>query len=251
MEDGRPRPGRPADAEQVRLAELKPPDDPPQTSAAADEIIARIGRAYSFGPMTHRPAAEAVTGSVRSGTGTTTDRGLARPTFLAAGQPPTAVDRGSATHAVLQHVDFAGGGDAAAQVANLVADGRLSTAEAAAADVAAVDWFLSSDVGRQLHAHAKQVRREVPVTFAAGDGPDPMDRTMVRGRIDLLVPTAAGGWLVVDFKTGRVGVDDIDAKAAEYAGQLGHYRDAVRRITGSADVSAVVVFLSARVAVPV
>jgi ATP-dependent helicase/nuclease subunit A len=74
---------------------------------------------------------------------------------------------------------------------------------------------------------------------------DPLDKQMVRGRIDLLVPTP-DGWMIVDYKTDRVEGDAMEDRAAMYAGQLDIYRKAIAQITGSASVSAAIIFLHAR-----
>ena len=68
---------------------------------------------------------------------------------------------------------------------------------------------------------------------------------MVRGRIDLLVPTESG-WMIVDYKTDNVSGDVLEERTTLYTGQLDHYRNAIRKITGATSVDAVLVFLTAR-----
>ena len=171
---------------------------------------------------------------------------LDAPRFLSDSRV-TAVDRGTATHTVLEQIDFGNGHDAAAvraEVDRLQTAGRLTREQAAVVDVDAIVWLMSTDIGRQLRAG--NVRREVPVYFAHGDAADCQDRVMVRGRIDALVPDAAGGWRIVDYKTDQVRGDALEARTAEYAGQLRLYRSALDRITGGRVRGASLVFLDAR-----
>ncbi|MDD4255930.1 MAG: UvrD-helicase domain-containing protein [Methanofollis sp.] len=55
---------------------------------------------------------------------------------------------------------------------------------------------------------------------------------LFRGAIDRLVRTAAGGWMLVDYKTGRVREEAVPAKAAGYAMQMAVYRRAAEQILG-------------------
>jgi ATP-dependent helicase/nuclease subunit A len=56
---------------------------------------------------------------------------------------------------------------------------------------------------------------------------------LFRGAIDRLVRTAAGEWVLVDYKTGRVREEDVPAKAAGYAMQMAVYRRAAEEVLGA------------------
>jgi ATP-dependent helicase/nuclease subunit A len=67
-----------------------------------------------------------------------------------------------------------------------------------------------------------------------------MDRVMIRGQIDALIP-ADDGLVLIDYKTDRVTEETIDARAEFYRAQVESYGEAVRRITGQ-DVKATYLF---------
>jgi ATP-dependent exoDNAse (exonuclease V) beta subunit len=159
---------------------------------------------------------------------------------------------------VLQHLDFTRPcdlDDVREQIAQLEQRRLISPVAATMVDAEAIAWFASTPVGQMLRTHGSRLRRELPVYFPleaqAADGAtlppaDPMDRVMIRSRIDVLVETAAG-LEVIDYKTDAITADMLDERAAFYEPQMKLYRDAVRGATGK-DVAAVhLVFLAARV----
>ena len=79
----------------------------------------------------------------------------------------------------------------------------------------------------------------------ADPAPDPRDRVMVRGRLDVLVP-GDDGLTVVDFKTGPVAPEAVAARIEHHRPQVEQYRRAVQAITGRPVARAFLVFLSAR-----
>jgi ATP-dependent helicase/nuclease subunit A len=243
--------------ERVARARLEPLDPAPALSPDAAAIIDRIRQPYPFAPTQDEKAARAVTELTKhqpthgSG-GTPPERLLVQPKFFAGEAPLHATDRGTATHAVLEHLDFAAADTTDAirtQVETLTANRRLTRQLADAVDVDAIAWMMSTDVGRQLRDQATRLRRELPVYFpnplAAPTTEDPLDIAMVRGRVDLLVPDG-DGWLIVDYKTDRVSGDAMTQRAAEYAAQLHLYRTALTRITGKPVTGCVLVFLHPR-----
>ena len=168
----------------------------------------------------------------------------------------SAAERGTATHLVLQHLDFARPLDAAdvdAQIERLVARRLVTPEQGAAVDRAAVEWFVGTDIGRLMRDHVTGVMRELPVYFAApadvaGATPsaDPQDRVMVRGRLDAMVVTPAG-LTIVDFKTDAVEGDRMHDRIALYRPQLEQYRRAIEQITGLPVVRVCLAFLAPRV----
>ena len=234
--------------EQTARAKLEPIEPPPAMTAAAAAVVDRVGAEYPFAAMTAVEAATAVTTLARglppaAGTAAT----LVGPAFLAE-STVTAVDRGAATHAVLERIDFAQTSSAAAvaaEVSRLAAAGRITDGQAAAVDVDAILWLMSTDVGLRLRSPG--VRREVPIYFAQPtvDGTDAGDAVMVRGRVDAVVPDGQR-WLIVDYKTDRVSGEGVAARAKEYEPQMRLYAAAVERITGRAASGWAVVFLHDR-----
>jgi len=189
---------------------------------------------------------------------------LALPAFLRDGGPVlSAADVGTATHLVLQHLDFSrplDAADIAAQIDRLLKKRMLDALSAARVDRDAIQWFLGTEVGQLLRANASTLLRELPVYFnapaapAVGTGapPDPLtalDEIMVRGRLDVFVLLAGGG-VIVDYKTDGVEAGAVPQRAEEYRGQVDQYRQAMRTVTGNEVGRAWLVFLKPRVVWP-
>jgi ATP-dependent helicase/nuclease subunit A len=242
------------DLQQAR-ADLLPIEPKPELSATAAAMIARVTAGYTHHDAATRAAVASVTSLVKK-TPAAGDGGagpassvLELPLFLGAVAEMSAADRGTATHAVLEFLKLEDADSAGAirgQIDRFVSERRLTAEEADQVDVDAILWMMNQDVGRLLRDHAANVKREVPIYFDTGDtAVDPMDRQMVRGRIDLMVDHA-GGWTIVDYKTDRVHGEKIDDRVEIYAGQLKLYAAAVRRITGKPVNGATLVFLTPR-----
>ena len=168
-------------------------------------------------------------------------------------QKISAADAGSATHLVLEHLDFSAACDRAdihSQIDGLVKRKLLPPALAASVDVESIVWMMSTPLGGLLRRNCHLLQREVPIhyslAFTEGTSPaEPRDLVMVRGRIDLLIPDPSG-LVIVDFKTDNVNSNKVSARAAFYAPQLESYRDAIQDITGQTVCSSFLVFLAAR-----
>lgn len=251
------RDGRLAD-----LAALRPLSPPPAANPHAQAVIDRLTRHYPFERLDTTPASQSVTGITHGGhqapastqNADSIDEALTLPALSTGTQPLSATDRGSATHIVLEHLDFTKSADVDAihrQIKNMIEQNRLSETEGAAVDVSAIDWFLHTDVGQLLCKAGNRAQRELALYLAhppdgmAGVPLDPMDHIMVRGRIDLLVPEGEG-WAIVDYKTDQVSGEALVHRANEYAMQLQLYRRAIVQITGKPVTRAVLVFLTAR-----
>ena len=265
-------------AAQRAMGRLAPMPRAPTMTPTAQRVIERLGFVYPFTAFANMPAARSVTSLTHDGQGIprraqaaehadalpveseppaiADSKGkLRRPRFL--GETAlSATDRGTATHLVLQHLNFAGGCDAAdidRQIQSLVTRRILTEAQSKGVDRAAIAWLLDDPVGRALRDHPAAVRRELPVNFAApGDAIEPadsansLDRVMIRGRIDVLVlrPESA---LLLDYKTDKVSTPQVAERAAGYRPQLLAYRDAIMRITGWRIDEVYLAFLSPRV----
>ncbi|MGH7214563.1 MAG: UvrD-helicase domain-containing protein, partial [Tepidisphaeraceae bacterium] len=248
--------------EQKRLAMLEPLAPPPPRDMVADEVIARVRYAYPYRTFTHVAATESVTRLAKGqaaaweplpalADSASLDRILKRPRCLGATTAPAATDVGTATHIALQHLDFAQADDERRireQVDELVARRLLDSELAGSVDVGAIHWFMDSPLGRLMCRHADDLRREQSVYYALGvprASPDPLDAVMLRGRIDVLVPTTEG-LLIVDYKTDRVTAPDVARRADTYRGQMSLYRQAVTHVTGRTVAACHLVFLSPR-----
>jgi ATP-dependent helicase/nuclease subunit A len=246
-------------ADQLAMAALKPIGPVPVMSRAVQSVIDRLGQKYDHADAALTPAAASVTSLVKksapapasSSSGTaalpsqSVDRLLRKPAFLVGALPLDAADKGTATHAVLEHFQFdADAGDVHAQIDKLVAERKLTAELAAVVDIPAIEWFLQSEIGQLLRSRAHELKRELPVYFSSTTtgADEPADHPMVRGRIDLMLPTDTG-WLIVDYKTDHVEGPEIETRAMFYAAQLKLYQDAVERITGQKVVGSALVFL--------
>ena len=239
-------------------------------------VLAATGTATGMGAA---PDGRAAGGSLDSGS-------LDLPTFMVAATAtaasasgnakPSAALVGTATHAALHHLRFADAADRRAierQLDQMVADRRLPAEHRRAVDVEAIEWFVGTDLGRLLGEHEPTLFRELPVyastgavagdEFGEGEGGSggsgdvgsetgsgspatPEDRTMLRGRLDVLVPLPAGA-IVIDYKTesARGGADAADRAGAQRA-QVRAYADVIGRVTGMPVAKAYIVLLAAR-----
>jgi ATP-dependent helicase/nuclease subunit A len=73
-----------------------------------------------------------------------------------------------------------------------------------------------------------------------------MDRVMVRGRIDVLIPNQ-DGLILADFKSDQLTLQTVAARAEFYKPQIMAYRDAIAKITVKPVKSCYLVFLQPRV----
>ena len=160
-------------------------------------------------------------------------RPLSQPKFRQAGGQLTAAESGTATHLVLQHLDF-GDMDVAGQVAKLRERRLLTAAQADAVDLKALTAFLHSPLADRIR-ESGEVLREYPFTVllpalvlneAAGEG----DTVLLQGVVDCCFAEADGSLTVVDFKTDRVFGADVRPRAEEYRPQLETYSAALERI---------------------
>ena len=160
-------------------------------------------------------------------------RPLAQPKFRQAGGALTAAERGTATHLVLQHLDFHNT-DVAGQVAALRDRHLLTAAQAAAVDTKALERFLGSDLAERIRASGKVVR-EYPFTLlmpavALEAGANEQDRVLLQGVVDCFYEEEDGSLSVVDFKTDRVFGEAVAGRAEEYRTQLETYSAALERV---------------------
>jgi ATP-dependent helicase/nuclease subunit A len=255
---------------QERLARLEPLNPAPPPDQRAADLMASLIAAYPHAAASRQEAARSVTDWTKQGRqapagyATASDRTiefartLATPKCLLAKNDLSAADVGTATHLLLQHLDFANS-DLAAQINALIDRKLLTAAQARHIDLGAIEWFCSTDLARQLRHEPSHLRRELdfylavpPTEFSsAATSTDPADQIMIRGRLDaVLIPPAPAGLTLIDYKTDRVAVDRIADRAAFYGPQVQLYRRAMERITGRQVAGVHLVFLTARQIVP-
>ncbi|HSI36435.1 MAG TPA: helicase-exonuclease AddAB subunit AddA [Tepidisphaeraceae bacterium] len=180
---------------------------------------------------------------------------LATPRCRAESSVTSAADIGTATHLALQYLDLARGShELDLQLIDFANRRLLTPAQVAAVDRAAIEWFFDTPLGRRLAKHAADVRRELSFTFAvdpsevgatAAATTSPDDRVMIRGRVDALLPTAAG-LTVIDYKTDRLTAGTLAARVDFYRPQVDLYRRALAHITKRPVTEVALVFLNAR-----
>jgi ATP-dependent helicase/nuclease subunit A len=254
-----------SDESNLKLADLKPLDPPPPSSAEAQRVIDRLTRAYPHQPFTRLPATQSVTGwtkhavtsSQLAGTNSfySASHKLDAPRFTAPDSPPTATERGNATHLVLQYIDWTRpciGDDLNRQIQSMLDRKLISLTQAALVDRAAIEWFISTDLAATLRQPGVDLRRELPfyltcpsAQFDAPPSADPLDQVMVRGRMDLVVISQTS-LSIVDYKTDRVTRDQVPARAALYEGQMKLYRQALSAIIDRPMEAMHLVFLTPR-----
>ncbi len=156
-----------------------------------------------------------------------------RPAFMNAGGL-TAAQRGTATHKVMQFIDFEKAQYLDQEIERLVEWQYLSDEEAEAVNRQALWAFFQSDLFCRICA-SKQFRREMrfltelPAKMATPDLPDKFasETVIVQGSVDLCFEEE-DGVVVLDFKTDRT--DNPDALAEAYGKQLAVYALACEKI---------------------
>lgn len=160
-------------------------------------------------------------------------RPLSQPRFRQESRGLTPAERGTATHLVLQYLDFADM-DAAAQVASMGARGLLTPEQAEAVELPALERFLASPLAEEIR-RGEHVLREYPFTLLMEvRAYDPLageeDAMLLQGVVDCCFETAAG-LTVVDFKTDRVETaEEVQARAEHYRPQLEAYSRALEQV---------------------
>jgi ATP-dependent helicase/nuclease subunit A len=245
----------------VQVSSLRPLEPAPPPDAAAAQVIERLRFAYPHETQSRTAAAKSVTSIVKPpelrepvlipDDGETGEPADLPPLFVE-DRPLTAADIGTATHVLMQHLDFARAqqdGGVEAQIDELIARHLLSPRDAAAIDRAGVEWFVRSSLGQELASKEDRLHRELPLYFARPEcdpkPADPMDLVMIRGRIDLML-REDDGLTVIDYKTDRVDETTIDARADLYRQQLRLYAEALEAISQQKVKAAKLVFLHAR-----
>jgi ATP-dependent helicase/nuclease subunit A len=247
----------------AKLEELAPP---PPADAAASRVIEKLTRPYAWEEFTKVSAVASVTGLTKTGRAApggesasvkglvSFDVELAAPKCVAREQTATPTEVGSATHLVLQYLDFTrtkDAGEIAKQIEAMAMRKVISAEQGGIVDIEAIRWLMSSELGQLLKEHHSNIRRELPVYFAMpaavrNVSGDSMDHVMVRGKLDVMI-AMGDGLVVADYKTDRVTAETVEARVEFYRGQVESYADAIGKITGQRVTRTFLAFLSPRI----
>lgn len=180
-------------------------------------------------------------------------RQFREPDFAIRDKKPGGAEKGTATHAALERMDFRRAAEygAAAEIARLAAEGFLTSAEAEAVDAPSLDALLRSETGRRLSA-AEKLNREFRFSvllpaeefFSGGEG----EEVLLQGAVDCWFQED-GGIVVVDYKTDRVSARETPERAKFYSGQIRAYALAMAAVTGKRVKETVLYFLRPGIAV--
>ena len=181
-------------------------------------------------------------------------RPLSQPKFRQERHGLTPAERGTATHLVLQYLDFADR-DVAGQVERLRLDEKLTAQQAAAVDVRALERFLASPLAEQIR-RGENVRREYRFTLlmdarAYDPAASGEDSILLQGVVDCCFETEAG-ITVVDFKTDHVRTpEEVTERAERYRPQLEAYSLALEQVLEKKVIRRTLYFLNAGEAVDI
>ncbi len=155
-----------------------------------------------------------------------------------------AATAGTFFHRCMELVDFDALGDggsgpastAAALAGRVAGEMQLDSADALADELAGMLRRLADAPLARRIASAPRRLRELAFSFRAGPAE-------ISGKIDLLYEDADGPWHVVDYKSDRVGADEVPSHAARYELQMMLYLAAARRQVGEGAGGATLYFL--------
>ena len=177
------------------------------------------------------------------------------PDFGREERPLSGAERGTATHLVLQHMDFARSGsleELRGEISRLREQGFLSRRESEAVDAAAILRLFASPLGLRMR-RAERLRREFRFSLLC-DASDffpaePGEQVLLQGVVDCFLEEE-DGVTVIDYKTDRVRtLAEARERADFYAPQLRAYAAALERICGKPVRSCLLYFLQAGEAV--
>ena len=160
-------------------------------------------------------------------------RPLSQPRFRREQRGLTPAERGSATHLVLQYLDFRQA-DIPAQIAALEQKGLLTSQQAEAVDVPALRRLLASPLAEEIRRSPRVLREYRFTLLVPARDMDPLaseeDSVLLQGVADLCFETGPG-LAVVDFKTDRVfAAREVAERAERYRPQLEAYSLALSRV---------------------
>ncbi|MEG1460750.1 MAG: UvrD-helicase domain-containing protein [Oscillospiraceae bacterium] len=183
-------------------------------------------------------------------------RCFAMPDFSGEERPLTAPERGTATHLVMQFIDYSKTETEAqikAEISRIVALGQLSERQARAVDSGSILRFFASETGQRIK-NADSVLREFRFSLlcpAEEFYPEAReDELLLQGVVDCCIEEN-GQLTVIDFKTDSVSPETLNDVAERYKAQVKAYALALGRITKKPVRGSVLCFLRAGLSIPV
>ena len=174
------------------------------------------------------------------------------PDFAREEKPLTGTERGTATHLVLQYMDFSKTDceeDIRAEIERMRNLRFLSDRQALAVDAGAIRRLFASPLGKRMKA-APVLRREFKFSLlceAADFFPEAPagEEVLLQGVVDCFLEEG-GAITVIDYKTDRVkNRREAEERAKVYAGQLRAYAGALTRICQKPVKECLLYFLNA------
>lgn len=174
-------------------------------------------------------------------------RPLSQPRFRQERAGLTPAEAGTATHLVLQYLNF-DDPDVARQVEALRKRRLLTEEQATAVELGQLERLLRSPLADELR-RARTVEREYRFTILTDareyDAQAPEgDRILLQGIVDCWFETEDGCLTVVDFKTDRVSGEGLRLRAGQYRPQLDAYSRALSRVLEKPVTRRVLYFLA-------
>ena len=177
-------------------------------------------------------------------------RSFRLPDFAREQKPLRGAERGTATHLVLQYMDFSkatGEEGVRAEIERMRQKRFLSDREAEVVDAQAIVRLFSSPLGRRMLS-AKTITREFKFSLLCPAdevlGAPSADKVLLQGVVDCLLEED-GELTVIDYKTDAVRTEEqLQERTALYTPQLRAYAKAVERIFGKPVKECVLYFLS-------
>ncbi len=178
----------------------------------SDKLLSKIESEYRFLDSTKTEAKLSVTELVHKEDGFAF---MAQPMFA---KGPTAADRGTAVHKLLQFIDFEK--NVSDEVERLLSDGTLSEEQGALIDIEQINRLikgaLSDIIGRGELMRELRFLSAIEQNFG--------DKSILQGVVDAVV-VANDGLYIIDYKTDRV--SDISLLRERYDRQLSLYAKAL------------------------
>jgi ATP-dependent helicase/nuclease subunit A len=163
-----------------------------------------------------------------------------RPLFMQEERGLTAAEKGSALHLVMQNLDLKGtlkSEDIKREIAGLVEREILTEEQADGVHVEKIAAFFAGTLGKRVLAGC-EVLRELPFTLALpaaevypGLQGCTGEKVIIQGVVDCLVDEG-DGYLLVDYKTDMLTLEQMETALKRYRGQLNLYARAVEDILG-------------------
>lgn len=165
-----------------------------------------------------------------------------RPNFMQKEKTLSAGEKGTALHAVMQHIPLEKGlnqEEILREVDKAVSKEILTRTEADAVDASAIEAFYQTQIAQYMMKQ-KDIFREVPfsLTLKAKDiypefADGSKEEVLIQGVIDCLIPKE-DGWIILDYKTDSIDGEltpELEKKLIKrYQVQLSLYREAIEKI---------------------